>query len=131
MIAYFSTKSENTHRFVQRLNLPAVRIPILATDEIPEMSEDYILITPTYGGGEVKGAVPPAVVRFLKAHKNKERIRGVIAAGNTNFGEAFCIAGKVISRNCNVPYLDRFELTGTDADLQRIRTGVMKFWKHN
>lgn len=131
MIVYFSTKSENTHRFVQRLELPAVRIPILAIDEIPEISEDYILITPTYGGGEVKGAVPPAVVRFLKAHKNKDHIRGVIAAGNTNFGAAFCMAGKVISRNCNVPYLDRFEMTGTDADLQRIRMGVMKFWKHN
>ncbi len=27
LIVYFSSRSENTHRFVQRLGLPAVRIP--------------------------------------------------------------------------------------------------------
>ncbi|HHG1355426.1 class Ib ribonucleoside-diphosphate reductase assembly flavoprotein NrdI, partial [Klebsiella pneumoniae] len=28
LIVYFSSRSENTHRFVQRLGLPAVRIPL-------------------------------------------------------------------------------------------------------
>ncbi|MBN9328102.1 MAG: class Ib ribonucleoside-diphosphate reductase assembly flavoprotein NrdI, partial [Cellulomonas sp.] len=38
---------------------------------------------------------------------------GVIAAGNTNFGSAYCKAGKVVAAKCDVPYLYGFELMGT------------------
>ena len=44
-------------------------------------------------------------------------IRAVIAAGNTNFGEEFCLAGDIVSRKCRVPYLYRFELMGTAEDV--------------
>ncbi len=64
-----------------------------------------MLVTPTYGGGqgkgEEKGAVPKQVIRFLNAEQNRSLIRGVISAGNTNFGEHFCLAGEIISRKCS------------------------------
>lgn len=34
LIVYFSSSSENTHRFVQRLGLPAVRIPLNERERI-------------------------------------------------------------------------------------------------
>jgi len=37
-------------------------------------------------------------------------LRGVIASGNRNFGEAYGRAGDVIARKCGVPWLYRFEL---------------------
>ena len=57
LIVYFSSSSENTHRFVQRLGLPAVRIPLNERERI-QVDEPYILIVPSYGGGGTAGAVP-------------------------------------------------------------------------
>ena len=50
-LVYFSSASENTHRFVQRLGLPATRIPLHDRDGTFEVDEPYVLILPTYGGG--------------------------------------------------------------------------------
>src|SRR6218665_2908426 len=108
-IVYFSSRSENTHRFVSRLGLPARRIPI-SSGVAFDATSPYVLILPTYCGEDGKGAVPKQVIRFLNEAANREQIRGVIAAGNSNFGATFGIAGDIISRKCQVPYLYRFEL---------------------
>ena len=67
--------------------------------------------------------------RVLNNEHNRSLIRGVIAAGNTNFGAEFCYAGNVVSRKCGVPYLYRFELMGTAEDVDAVRAGLAAFWK--
>lgn len=103
-----------------------------------------MLITPTYGGGKLsdagvalpdaqragRGYVPKQVVRFLNNSDNRELLRAVIVAGNTNFGAEFCYAGEVIANKCQVPYLYRFELMGTSEDVLRVREGLAEFWSH-
>ena len=128
LIVYFSSSSENTHRFVQRLGLPAVRIPLNERERI-QVDAPYILIVPSYGGGGTAGAVPRQAVRFLNGPHNRQRIRGVIAAGNRNFGDAYGRAGDVIAQKCGVPYLYRFELMGTPTDVDNVRKGVNEFWQ--
>lgn len=132
-VVYFSSVSENTHKFVQKLGLPSVRIPLKGAIEV---REPYVLILPTYGGGKANGPdpdaggyVPKQVIAFLNNKDNRSLIRGVIAAGNTNFGAEFCYAGDVVSRKCGVPYLYRFELMGTAEDVQAVRAGLADFWK--
>lgn len=131
-LVYFSSVSENTHRFVQKLHLPAIRIPLHGRIEV---DHPYVLVLPTYGGGRQHpdlnegGYVPKQVVAFLNNEHNRRLLRGVIAAGNTNFGAEFCYAGNVVSRKCGVPYLYRFELMGTDEDVQAVRAGLADFWK--
>jgi protein involved in ribonucleotide reduction len=127
LIVYFSSSSENTHRFVQRLGLPAVRIPLNERERI-QVDAPYILIVPSYGGGTA-GAVPRQAIRFLNDPHNRQRIRGVIAAGNRNFGDAYGRAGDVIAQKCGVPYLYRFELMGTPTDVDNVRKGVNEFWQ--
>ena len=73
--------------------------------------------------------MPRQVIRFLNDPHNRQLIRGVIAAGNRNFGEAFARAGDVISQKCGVPYLYRFELMGTQQDVENVRKGVNEFWQ--
>ena len=111
LLVFFSSTSGNTARFIQKLGLPAQRIPLYRTDEPLLIDEPFVLVTPTYGGGqgrgEEKGAVPKQVIRFLNDERNRRNIRGVISAGNTNFGDAFCLAGEIISRKCQVPHLYR------------------------
>ena len=126
-LVYFSTRSENTHRFVQKLGLPASRIPLRA-DEALKAAAPFVLVVPTYCGEDGKGAVPKQVIRFLNDAENRANLRGVIAAGNSNFGATFGIAGDVISAKCGVPYLYRFELLGTDEDVDNVRQGLERFW---
>ena len=130
-IVYFSSTSENTHRFVGKLRLPAARIPIHWPAEGFRVDDEYVLIVPTYGGGNQRGAVPKQVIRFLNDEQNRNLIRGVIAGGNTNFGTAFCIAGDIIAAKCGVPFLYRFELLGTPEDVSRVREGLREFWSRH
>ncbi|MGO1317781.1 MAG: class Ib ribonucleoside-diphosphate reductase assembly flavoprotein NrdI, partial [Cellulomonadaceae bacterium] len=83
-LVYFSSASENTHRFVGKLGIPAQRIPLRPKDPPLHVVDPYVLMVPTYGGGNEGGAVPRQVVRFLNDPGNRELIRGVVAAGNTN-----------------------------------------------
>nr|WP_169275381.1 class Ib ribonucleoside-diphosphate reductase assembly flavoprotein NrdI [Bifidobacterium sp. DSM 109958] len=133
-MVYFSSVSENTARFVAGCHLEedgiAVRrIPLRATDPALEVRTPYIVMVPTYGGGVVKKAVPVQVKRFLNDPGNRAWIRGVIASGNTNFGEAYGSAGDIISAKCHVPYLYRFELMGTPEDTRKVREGVVRFFR--
>lgn len=128
-LVYFSSASNNTHRFVEKLGIPAQRIPLRPGDPFLHVTEPYVLLVPTYGGGNEGGAVPRQVVRFLNDEGNRALIRGVVAAGNTNFGEAYCIAGDIIAAKCHVPYLYGFELMGTTEDVNRVREGLGRFWQ--
>lgn len=130
-LVYFSSVSENTHRFVRRLGLPAERVPTKPTDTFLRVEDPYVLVVPTYGGGNEGGAVPRQVVKFLNDEHNRSLIRGVIAAGNTNFGAAYCLAGKIISAKCHVPYLYGFELLGTAEDVIRVREGLGQLWQRH
>lgn len=128
-LVYYSSASENTHRFVQKLGLDTQRIPLRPAEPFLHVHQPYVLVVPTYGGGNEGGAVPRQVVRFLNDAGNRAQIRGVIAAGNTNFGEAYGIAGDIIAAKCQVPYLFAFELMGTTEDVERVRRGLEEFWR--
>lgn len=132
LITYFSSTSENTHRFVKKLELPAARIPLRRSEEELVVTEPHVLIVPTYGGGagmtgDFSRPVPKQVIRFLNNEQNRGLLRGVIASGNLNFGNDFCKAGDIIAAKCKVPYLYRFELMGTDHDVQRVKEGLADF----
>lgn len=127
-LVYFSSSSENTHRFVGRLGISAQRIPLHVADASLRVDEPYVLVVPTYGGGTEVGAVPHQVIKFLNDAHNRSLLRGVIAAGNTNFGTAYCLAGPIISAKCEVPYLYGFELLGTPEDVTSVRDGLDQFW---
>ncbi|MBX5161877.1 class Ib ribonucleoside-diphosphate reductase assembly flavoprotein NrdI [Rhizobium sp. NZLR8] len=127
LIVYYSSRSENTHRFVAKLGMCAARIPTGAADAFL-IREPFVLVVPTYSGDGGKGAVPKQVIRFLNDAESRGHIRGVIAAGNSNFGETYGLAGDVISQKCQVPYLYRFELLGTEADVANVKHGMERFW---
>lgn len=128
-LVYFSSTTNNTERFVEKLGIPAQRIPLRSKDAPLCVDEEYVLVVPTYGGGNAKGAVPKQVIKFLNDERNRSLIRGVISGGNTNFGTAYGLAGDIISAKCHVPHMYRFELLGTPADVARVREGLEKFWQ--
>ena len=97
--------------------------------EVPLAHEPFVLIVPTYGGGTPKTAVPKQVIAFLNNPDNRALCRGVIASGNTNFGQAYCLAGDIIASKLGVPFLYRYELLGTPTDVARVKEGLEDFWQ--
>ncbi|MGP6174400.1 class Ib ribonucleoside-diphosphate reductase assembly flavoprotein NrdI [Corynebacterium sp. A21] len=130
LVVYFSSATGNTHRFVEKLDLPSMRIPLHRSDEPLIINEPYVLVCPTYGGGagmtqQNSRPVPPQVIRFLNNEKNRSFIRAVAAGGNNNFGSDFGKAGEIISAKCQVPYVYRFELMGNEEDVRVFRAGLV------
>lgn len=127
-IVYFSSTSENTHRFVQKLTCVSHRIPLNLQEHMVVDSE-YILICPTYSGGgknshgrvDTRGAVPKQVIHFLNDEHNRKFCRAVIGTGNTNFGDSFALAGPIIAAKVGVPLAYQFELSGTQEDVARVQ----------
>lgn len=127
MLVYYSSGSGNTQRMVDRLGLPAIRLP-RGGDAPPRLRTPFVLICPTFADGQGRGAVPKPVIQFLNFAENRALLRGVIGSGNRNFGENFALAGRVIADKCAVPLLYRFELAGTPTETTQIRDGLARFW---
>ena len=119
MIFYFSSVSENTKRFVEKLGIPAERIPLRWDSASPLIADtEYVLVVPTYGAGRDISSVPSQVVKFLNIEANREKLVGIIGTGNTNFGSGYCKAAAIISEKTQVPVLHRVEILGTEEDVR-------------
>ena len=66
-IVYFSNRSENTKRFVEKLGHErAFRIPTKWDERVPFLvAKPYVLFVPTYGSGNDGYSVPASVKKFL------------------------------------------------------------------
>lgn len=122
-IVYFSNYSGNTKRFVEKLDeySNAIRIPIDRSASTPTVSKPYVLMVPTYGGGEGRAAIPRQVRAFLNVRENRDLLQGVVGFGNTNFGEHFCKAADLISEKTGVPVIARVEVFGTNDDVEKVK----------
>lgn len=134
-LVYFSTSSQMTHRFAEKLDMPMVRIGQSLQDPLLTMTEPFVLICPTYGSERPthkhgRGCVPRQVIRFLNHSPNRFFLRAVIATGNRAFGEKFGAAGKVISGKCAVPHLYSVEMAGTPDDVEQVRSKLSSLIEH-
>lgn len=118
-IVYWSSRSENTHRFVEKLKNENIRLPINGTTSIT-IVDPYILILPSYGDTK-ETAIPSVVKNFLSNEVNRNNLIGVIGGGNTDFGAKFCYAAKAVSYFYNVKLLHMFELSGTTTDVDIVQ----------
>ena len=118
-IVYFSNYSGNTKKFVEKLGIPATRIPI--DGSTIQVSRPYVLLVPTYGGGSDGHAIPRQVRKFLNVAENRNLLHGVVGFGNINFGEHFCKAADMISQKTGKPVIARVEIFGTDYDVEKVK----------
>lgn len=129
-IVYFSNVSNNTHRFVEKLDLPAQRIPVRWDSEQSLVAnKEYVLFVPTYGGGNDGHTIPKQVKKFLNIKTNRNLLRGVVGFGNTNFGDHYCKAAEMISAKTGVPLLYRVEIMGTPYDVEQVLERLDRLWK--
>ena len=86
-VVYFSSSTENTRRFVDKVGIPSVRLPVVRKDPPVKGDAPYVLIVPSYGGGrmEPKHAIPKQVMTFLKDPESRDNCVGVISSGRCPF----------------------------------------------
>ncbi|TBL80456.1 class Ib ribonucleoside-diphosphate reductase assembly flavoprotein NrdI [Paenibacillus thalictri] len=113
MLIAYDSKTGNVRRFVEKLNMRMVQIEDKMT-----VDEPFVLITYTTGFGQV----PPKVMSFLQ--KNCNNLIGVSASGNRNWGEGFARSADHIAKLYRVPVLSKFELSGTQQDVERFKQEV-------
>ncbi|QNK54402.1 class Ib ribonucleoside-diphosphate reductase assembly flavoprotein NrdI [Paenibacillus sp. PAMC21692] len=107
MLVVYDSKTGNVKRFINKLNMRSVQI-----DENTEINEPFVLVTYTTGFGQV----PEKVNTFLR--NNHGLLRGVSASGNRNWGSGFAKSADTISTLYDVPVILKFELSGTNRDMQ-------------
>ena len=130
-IVYFSSVSENTHKFIQKTGFKSLRLPLKTSATPPEVEGPYVLCIPSYGRPGGAGSIPPQAIKFLNNPHNRALLQGVIGAGNTNFGKLFCVAADKVAAKCRVPVLYKFELMGTHEDVITVQKGLEEFWIQN
>ena len=118
---FYSSKTGNTKRLLDSAGLAALRLPQAPEAVVPCVDAPFVLVTPTFGDAQGKGAVPKAVIRFLNVASNRQWLRAVVACGDRNFGQNFASAGDVIAHKCAVPLLLRIEGAGASGDWQRLQ----------
>ena len=127
-IVYFSSASENTKRFVEKLDSSAFRIPLRPSEDPFVVSKEYVLVMPTYGGSREGKHVPKQVQEFFKIQKNRRLLKAVIGTGNTNFGDTYCRGAEIVSAKFGVPLLYRVEIMGTPYDVEQVKERLGQLW---
>ncbi len=121
-IVYYSNRSGNTKRFVEKLGYENT-YPV---SELPLATKEYVLFVPTYGGGHGEYSIPRPVAKFLNVKSNRDLLRGIVGFGNTNFGTHYCRAADMIADKTGVPILARIEILGTPEDVQLVHERLRK-----
>ena len=112
MIRYWSSKTRNTEKFVRKLDLPCESI------KTPP-NGPFVIVTPTIGAGEC----PKPVVEYMREHH--AQCIGAIVGGNRNFGVDFAGAARMLHNEFGTRTLWRFELAGTQKDIEICRRGIL------
>lgn len=114
LLVIFDSLTGNVQRFINKLSMRNAKI---STDLI--VSEPFVLITYTTGFGEI----PESVKKFLIL--NHTHLKGVIGSGNKNWGSFYCGSAETISKQYDVPLLHKFELSGSQKDVEKIKQEVL------
>jgi len=118
LIAY-DTKTGNVQRFIDKvknkINLKTIKIYNGLI-----IQQHFILVTYTTGFGQI----PETTRNFLE--KNNHNLVAVAASGNMNWGTNFAVSADRIAEKYRVPIILKFELSGTNKDVQKFIEEVKK-----
>lgn len=122
MLILFYSKTGNIRRFASKL----MKRGLICKDilENPKVEEDFVLITPTHGFGQI----PDAVQLFLRS--NLEHLVAVASSGNKVWGnDLFGKSGETIADVYNVPLLHKFQSQGFESDVDIFIERVLSLGK--
>lgn len=148
-ILYISIEG-NTRSFVKRLTAfakqqnminqanPEINAKEIGPQDAPASeSKPFFVFVPTYltGGNGIDSGyteiMTTALGEYIEDGNNARYCIGVVGSGNKNFNEQYCLTARKYAKIFNAPFLDNYELRGTDADVERIYGSLTKEWAKN
>jgi len=120
---YYDSKTGNVERFMQKVaELTGWSVCKIQPD-MDAVQEGH-LVTFTTRFGEV----PETTKRFL--HHASPYLLSVSSSGNRNWGQNFAIAGDKIATEYGIPLALKFELSGTNEDINEF-IAIIKARRHH
>jgi len=119
VLIVYDSMTGNVERFVKKLNMESLKI-----HKELRIAEPYVLITYTTRMGEVSNKTRD----FL--FDNYPFLKGVASSGNRNWGTNFAKAADIISEQYKVPIILKFELSGTEQDLNTFKERLRELEVH-
>ncbi|MED2945533.1 class Ib ribonucleoside-diphosphate reductase assembly flavoprotein NrdI [Bacillus swezeyi] len=113
MLVTYESMTGNVRRFVRKLE-QKMQIKTMEITEDLKVDEPFIHITYTIKFGQI----PEKTQKFI--HNNKDFLYGVCSSGNRNWGSYYAAAADKLSQHYQVPVLLKFELSGSDSDLDKL-----------
>lgn len=111
MLIMYDSLTGNVKRFANKLKERGFEC--VNIKDIKTVNKSFVLITYTINFGKV----PESTINFLESENNKMFIKGISSSGNKNWGSSFGNAADIISHIYNVPIISKFELQGTQKDV--------------
>lgn len=115
MLIVYESRTGNVERFVSKTGFTHQRL----TEHLT-VNQPYVLVSYTTGFGQV----PQQTAQFLQ--NNSGYLYGVAASGNRNWGDAFAYCADKIAADYRVPVIHKFELSGTQSDVEIFREKVIR-----
>lgn len=113
----FISLTKQTRKFVAKL--PYESVEIAQTNPFVEMTEEFVLVVPSY-----EKDVTEIAWDFMDV--NSGLCVGVAGGGNLNFADLFGFTAKDISKDYNVPVLLLFEFQGNENDVNKLVREIKK-----
>lgn len=120
MIIYYDSKTGNVQRFVDKIKVKRENWKFIKITQEMLIEEDGHFITFTTKIGEV----PESTSQFLNNENNVKYIKSVSSSGNMNWGVHFAKASNKINEKYNIPILMKFELSGTQNQVDNFIESV-------
>jgi protein involved in ribonucleotide reduction len=106
ILVVYDTMTNNTRKFCSKLPLECCHI-----SEYDGISP-FVLVTYTINFGQIPGSTKLFLNDYYK------QCKGVSSSGNKNWGSTYGKAADLISNIYKVPFISKFELQGTNEDVQ-------------
>ncbi len=117
MLIVYDSKTGNVKRFIGKLGMPDC---VQITEDLA-VNEPFVLVTYTTGFGQA----PPSTMQFLE--RSGHLLQAVASSGNMNWGARYGLAADRIAALYQVPILMKFELSGTNRDVERFNQEVNNY----
>ncbi len=121
---YYDSKTGNVDRFVRKVaELTGWEILRIGEGTLVNQPGHFITFTTKFGD------VPDQSVAFVRL--NRHQLKSVSSSGNRNWGQNFGRAGDRLAEEFDLPLLFKFELSGTNQDVECFINKIATYHDYN
>lgn len=121
---YYDSKTGNVDRFVRKVaEQTGWEILRIGEGTLVNQPGHFITFTTKFGD------VPDQSVAFVRL--NRHQLKSVSSSGNRNWGQNFGRAGDRLAEEFDLPLLFKFELSGTNQDVECFINKIATYHDYN